>query len=74
MAPSGTTLQGNSVEWIVERPGVSGGLATFPWDAQNLHDLMVVADGELMRAKSMGKNAIVLAGPEQTPPSPPAQE
>ncbi len=27
-APSGTTLQGNSVEWIVERPGVNGSLAT----------------------------------------------
>jgi hypothetical protein len=27
-APSGTTLQGNSVEWIVERPGVGGTLAT----------------------------------------------
>ncbi|MBV9862513.1 MAG: hypothetical protein JO267_10240 [Alphaproteobacteria bacterium] len=27
-APSGTTLVGNSVEWIVERPGVGGGLAT----------------------------------------------
>ncbi|MFZ0888076.1 MAG: G1 family glutamic endopeptidase [Candidatus Binataceae bacterium] len=26
--PKGTTLNGNSVEWIVERPGISGGLAT----------------------------------------------
>jgi hypothetical protein len=26
--PSGTTLVGNSAEWVVERPGVSGGLAT----------------------------------------------
>ena len=26
-APSGTTLVGNSAEWIVERPGVNGGLA-----------------------------------------------
>jgi hypothetical protein len=38
-------------------------LATFPWDAQNLTDLLAVADQELMRAKSIGKNAIVLAGP-----------
>jgi hypothetical protein len=36
-APSGTQLAGNSVEWIVERPGVGGGLATLtnyvaaPW-------------------------------------------
>ncbi len=42
---------------------ISGGLATFPWDAQNLTDLLAVADQELMRAKSIGKNAIVLAGP-----------
>jgi hypothetical protein len=27
-APAGTTLQGNSVEWIVERPEVNSGLAT----------------------------------------------
>ncbi len=27
-APGGTQLVGNSVEWIVERPGVGGGLAT----------------------------------------------
>ena len=27
-APSGTSLVGNSVEWIVERPTVGGGLAT----------------------------------------------
>jgi len=43
---------------------ISGGLATFPWDAQNLTDLLAVADQELMRAKSLGKNAIVLAGPD----------
>jgi hypothetical protein len=36
-APSGTHLQGNSIEWIVERPGVNGSLATLtnyvnvPW-------------------------------------------
>jgi len=27
-APSGTKLVGNSAEWVVERPGVNGGLAT----------------------------------------------
>jgi len=26
--PSGTTLSGNTVEWVAERPGVGGGLAT----------------------------------------------
>src|ERR1019366_10803445 len=39
-APSGTKLVGNSAEWITERPGVNGGLATLTnyigdpyWDA-----------------------------------------
>ena len=49
---------------IAGRLSISGGLATFPWDAQNLNDLMAVADAELMNAKSMGKNAIVLANPQ----------
>lgn len=49
---------------IAGRLSISGGLATFPWDAQNLNDLVAVADAELMKAKSMGKNAIVLANPE----------
>jgi diguanylate cyclase (GGDEF)-like protein len=48
---------------IAGRLSISGGLATFPWDAQDLHRLLEVADGELIRAKDMGKNAIVLAGP-----------
>ncbi len=52
---------------IAGRLSISGGLATFPWDASNLDQLMAVADGELLRAKSMGKNAIVLAGPGETP-------
>ncbi len=52
---------------IAGRLSISGGLATFPWDASNLEQLMAVADGELLRAKSMGKNAIVLAGPGETP-------
>jgi Peptidase A4 family len=39
-APSGTTLKGNSAEWIVERPGINGSLSTLTnyvddpfWDA-----------------------------------------
>lgn len=48
---------------IAGRLSISGGLATFPWDAQDLTRLLEVADGELIRAKDMGKNAIVLAGP-----------
>jgi hypothetical protein len=29
-APSGTTLQGNCAEWILERPGINGSLASLP--------------------------------------------
>ncbi len=38
-APKGTTLKGNSAEWIVERPGLSTGLATltnYIWENFNL--------------------------------------
>jgi hypothetical protein len=38
-APKGTTLKGNSAEWIVERPGLSTGLATltnYVWENFNL--------------------------------------
>lgn len=63
---------------ISGRLSISGGLATYPWDAQNLVELLAVADGEMLRAKSMGKNAIVLAGPGNSeadpavsPPPPP---
>ncbi len=52
---------------IAGRLSISGGLATFPWDARDLPELMAVADGELLRAKSLGKNAIVLAGPGAAP-------
>ncbi len=49
---------------IAGKLSISGGLATFPWDAQGLNELMAVADAELLKAKSMGKNAIVLANPQ----------
>lgn len=49
---------------IAGRLSISGGLATFPWDAQTLQELLAVADAELMKAKSIGKNAIVLANPQ----------
>ena len=39
---------------------ISGGLATFPWDADTLDALMARADEALLRAKSAGKNAILL--------------
>ncbi len=39
---------------------ISGGLASFPWDADTLQELMAKADEALLRAKSAGKNAILL--------------
>ncbi len=48
---------------IPGRLSISGGLATFPWDARTAEELLAVADAELLRAKSLGKNVVVLAGP-----------
>jgi diguanylate cyclase (GGDEF)-like protein len=39
---------------------ISGGLATFPWDADSLDQLMAKADEALLRAKRAGKNVILL--------------
>ncbi len=39
---------------------ISGGLASFPWDADTLQELMARADEALLRAKAAGKNAIML--------------
>jgi diguanylate cyclase (GGDEF)-like protein len=39
---------------------ISGGLASFPWDADTLQELMARADEALLRAKAAGKNAILL--------------
>jgi diguanylate cyclase (GGDEF)-like protein len=39
---------------------ISGGLATFPWDADNLETLMAKADEALLKAKAAGKNVIVM--------------
>jgi diguanylate cyclase (GGDEF)-like protein len=41
---------------------VSGGLATFPWDADSLESLMTRADEALLRAKAGGKNVFLLHG------------
>jgi len=41
---------------------ISGGLATFPWDADSIESLMARADEALLRAKAAGKNAIFLHG------------
>ena len=41
---------------------VSGGLATFPLDADSLEMLEAKADEALLKAKSAGKNVILLHG------------
>lgn len=41
------------------RLGVSGGLATYPWDGRDMHELLRVADERAMGCKRHGKNAIV---------------
>jgi diguanylate cyclase (GGDEF)-like protein len=41
------------------RLGVSGGLATYPWDGRDMHELLRVADERAMTCKRHGKNAIV---------------
>ncbi len=43
---------------------ISGGLASFPWDAQRAVDLVEQADRALLRAKRDGKNRIYLVGAE----------
>ena len=46
-----------------EAPGrltISGGLATFPWDAHDAKSLFEYADHALLAAKRSGKNAIVV--------------
>jgi len=48
-----------------DRPGpvtISGGLATFPWDANDWEELVAAADTALLSAKKTGKNRIHLAG------------
>jgi GGDEF domain-containing protein len=47
---------------------ISGGLAVYPWDAQNAEDLMSEADKKLMfGAKRSGRNTIHLVGGEELP-------
>lgn len=41
---------------------ISGGLATFPWNAQTAEDLIEQADQAMLRAKRDGKNRIYLVG------------
>jgi diguanylate cyclase (GGDEF)-like protein len=46
---------------------ISGGLASFPWDADTLEELMARADEALLRAKAAGKNAILLHASSRCP-------
>jgi len=53
---------------------ISGGLASFPWDATEPDQLLEQADQALRQAKAAGKNRIYLVGGADTPdPSPPHQ-
>ena len=46
----------------VGRLTISGGLATYPWDASTREDLFKKADDALLAAKRAGKNRILLIG------------
>ena len=41
---------------------ISGGLASFPWDASTADDLFARADDALLKAKASGKNRIYIVG------------
>ena len=41
---------------------ISGGLATYPWDASSREELFTKADDALLAAKRAGKNRILLIG------------
>lgn len=43
---------------------ISGGLASFPWDASTVDDLFARADDALLQAKASGKNRIYIVGRE----------
>jgi len=60
-------------EWQTLGPGargcltISGGLASFPWDARTPEELIRKADQALLSAKRLGKNRIFLVGSECLP-------
>ena len=56
--PNGLTIDGDN------RITISGGLATFPWNAQDAATLIEQADQAMLRAKRDGKNRIYLVGAE----------
>ncbi len=48
---------------------ISGGLASFPWDASTSEELVAQADEALLRAKSAGKNRVLVFGEHTDAPS-----
>ena len=52
---------------------ISGGIATFPWDADTLEALLVRADEAMLQAKRAGKNVIRIHGVNCPEPPPAAQ-
>ena len=53
----------------VGRLTISGGLATYPWDASTREDLVKRADEALLAAKRAGKNRIFLIGEQEPTPN-----
>ncbi len=49
---------------------ISGGLATYPWDASTPDGLLRLADEALLQAKRAGKNRIFVIGHPELPPQP----
>ncbi|HIA72742.1 MAG TPA: GGDEF domain-containing protein [Phycisphaerales bacterium] len=43
---------------------ISGGLATFPWDAMDVDTLLLKADQRLLQSKRQGKNSITIGNKE----------
>jgi len=56
---------------IPGRLTISGGLATYPWDASTATELLARADEALLAAKRAGKNRIFLIGEGASPPPDP---
>lgn len=50
---------------ILSHVTVSGGIATFPWDAGSAEELIQKADEALYRAKRHGRNRIFLVNPQR---------
>ncbi|NOX59500.1 MAG: diguanylate cyclase [Planctomycetes bacterium] len=48
---------------------ISGGLASFPWDASTAEELIAQADHALLRAKDAGKNRVLIFGEHTDTPS-----